>query len=67
MTLSTPKDITTSKPKFSVYVSPELQAAIVREAKKERRSRSKILEILLEEALKVRGYRFTISADLDDL
>jgi len=48
--------VATSKPKINAYVNEEINKAIEREMLKERRSKSQMVEILLEEALKHRGY-----------
>lgn len=52
------KSVATKKPKLTAYVSEAIDQAIDREASKERRSRSQMVELLLEEALKQRGYTF---------
>lgn len=50
--------VATNKPKLNAYVTPPIDSAIDREAKRERRSKSQMIEILLEEALQARGYAF---------
>lgn len=50
--------VPTNKPKINAYVNDEINQAIEREMAKERRSKSQMVELLLEEALKARGYQF---------
>lgn len=49
--------VATNKPKVNAYVSEEINQAIEREMARERRSKSQMVELLLEEALKARGYQ----------
>lgn len=69
MPLSTAESvIATNKPKLTAYVYKEINAAISRESRRERRSKSQMIELLIEEALRARGYQFsTLSEELDDL
>lgn len=55
--------VATNKPKINAYVSDEINQAIEKEMARERRSKSQMVELLLEEALKARGYQLT---QLDD-
>lgn len=55
--------VATNKPKINAYVSDEINQAIEKEMARERRSKSQMVELLLEEALKTRGYQLT---QLDD-
>jgi hypothetical protein len=51
--------VATDKPKINTYVSKEINQAIEKEMAKERRSKSQMVELLVEEALKNRGYQFS--------
>lgn len=51
--------VATNKPKINAYVNEEINQAIEKEMARERRSKSQMVELLLEEALKARGYKFT--------
>ncbi len=51
--------VATNKPKLNAYVSEAINQAIEKEMATERRSKSQMVELLLEEALKARGYEFT--------
>ena len=53
------ESLATSKPRINAYVSGEIDQAIEKEMAKERRSKSQMVEILLEDALKARGYQFS--------
>jgi predicted transcriptional regulator len=46
----------TKKPQVTVYVRDEVNAALDAAALKERRSRSQMAAVLIEEALQARGY-----------
>jgi hypothetical protein len=59
--------IATNKPKLTAYVEMEINTAISREAKRERRSKSQMIELLIEEALKARGYQFATLTDADEI
>lgn len=60
------ESVATSKPKLTAYVDEPVNQAIDREAAKERRSRSQMIALLIEEALKARGYHFDPErSDLD--
>ncbi len=48
--------VATNKPKINAYVSEEINQAIEQEMEKEERSKSQMVEILLREALRVRGH-----------
>lgn len=48
--------VATKKPRINTYVNDEVDAAVEKEMFKERRSKSQMVEILLEEALRARGY-----------
>ncbi|MGV0028423.1 GIY-YIG nuclease family protein [Phormidesmis priestleyi] len=56
----------TKKPKRTSYVSEMVFGATNREATKERRSRSQMVALLIEEALKARGYEFPIDFKEDE-
>lgn len=58
--------VATNKPKINAYVSEEINQAIEKEMAKERRSKSQMVELLLEEALQSRGYRVAQNAEQDD-
>jgi hypothetical protein len=66
MAMSTNESVATSKPKINAYVSEEINKAIEVEMAKERRSKSQMVELLLEEALKARGYQFSQTAQQDN-
>jgi hypothetical protein len=51
-----PASVVTKKPKLTAYVDEVVDQAIDQEAKKERRSRSQMIALLIEEALQARGY-----------
>lgn len=59
MAMSTNGFVPTNKPKLNAYVSEAINQAIEQEMSAERRSKSQMVELLLEEALKARGYQFT--------
>jgi hypothetical protein len=54
--------VATSKPKITAYVDEAIDRAVDGEAAKERRSRSQMVAILIEEALLARGYQFPTPA-----
>lgn len=56
MAMSTDGSVATNKPKINAYVSEQINQAIEKEMAKERRSKSQMIELLLEEALQARGY-----------
>jgi hypothetical protein len=58
--------VATNKPKINAYVSEEINQAIEKEMAKERRSKSQMVELLLEEALQSRGYRVAQNAEQGD-
>lgn len=60
------KTIATDKLKLTAYAYPQVSAAIVKESQKERRSKSNMIELLIEEALVARGYTFTIPLVIPD-
>lgn len=62
MAMSTNGSVATNKPKINAYVSEEINKAIEAEMAKERRSKSQMVELLVEEALKARGYQFSQDA-----
>lgn len=49
----------TKKPKVTAYLGDEVNKALDQESAKERRSRSQMVALLLEEALRARGYELT--------
>jgi hypothetical protein len=65
MAMSTNGFVATNKPKINAYVSEEINKAIEAEMAKERRSKSQMVELLLEEALKARGYPFSQDGEPD--
>jgi len=48
--------VATKKPQVTVYVNPEVNEALDRAASEDQRSRSQMAAVLLEEALRSRGY-----------
>lgn len=50
--------VTTKKPKLTAYVEEAVDQAINQEATKERRSRSQMIALLIEDALQQRCYQF---------
>jgi hypothetical protein len=56
MAMSINAGMATKKPQVTVYVTDEVNVAIDLAAADERRSRSQMAALLIEEALKVRGY-----------
>ncbi|GEM_PF-2965755 len=50
------ESVATKKPQVTVYVRNEVNAALDQAAADDQRSRSQMAAILLEEALKARGY-----------
>lgn len=58
--------VATKKPKLTAYVEEGVDKAIDREASKERRSRSQMVALLIEEALRARGYGFPIDSQEDE-
>lgn len=48
----------TKKPQVTAYVSDEVNKALDQEAAAERRSRSQMAALLIEEALRARSYAF---------
>ena len=64
MAVSGNESVATKKPKLTAYVEEGVDKAIDREAAKERRSRSQMVALLIEEALKARGYKFPTDASL---
>lgn len=54
--LATQGIVATKKPKLTAYVSEWVDRAIDQVATQERRSRSQMIALLIEEALKARGY-----------
>jgi hypothetical protein len=51
--------VATKKPKITAYVDLWVDTAIDQESAKERRSRSSMIALLIEEALSARGYSFS--------
>ncbi len=56
MAISTPEAMATKKPQVTAYVEPEVNEALDKAATDDKRSRSQMAAILIEEALKMRGY-----------
>lgn len=54
--MSLARKVATKKPQVTVYVTGEVNAALDKVAGDERRSRSQMAALLIEEALKARGY-----------
>lgn len=59
--------VATSKPKINAYINKEINQAIDKEAGKEWRSKSQMIELLLKESLEARGYRFEFEQDSVDV
>lgn len=59
------ESVATSKPKLTAYVEEAVNQAIDKEASKERRSRSQMIALLIEEALKARGHTFNDQSSSD--
>jgi hypothetical protein len=66
MAMSINGSVATSKPKINAYVNDEINKAIEAEMSKERRSKSQMVELLLEEALRARGYQFSQPTQSDN-
>ncbi|HEY9657390.1 MAG TPA: hypothetical protein V6C65_02920 [Allocoleopsis sp.] len=58
MTMFSNGSMATKKPQVTAYLVDEVNKALDQEAAKERRSRSQMVALLLEEALRARGYEF---------
>jgi predicted transcriptional regulator len=56
MAMSTNGRMATKKPQVTVYVTDEVNAALDLVAVDQRRSRSQMAALLIEESLKARGY-----------
>lgn len=56
MAVSGNGSMATKKPQVTVYVADEVNTALDQAAASERRSRSQMAALLIEEALKARGY-----------
>lgn len=50
--------IPSQKPKLTTYLDEEVLEALDAETAKERRSRAQMMALLIEQALKDRGYKF---------
>lgn len=59
MAMSFDKVVPTNKPKINAYIDPEVNDAIEKEARKEVRSKSQMIALLLKQALEARGYQFS--------
>lgn len=59
MAMSSAGSMATKKPQVTAYVSDDVNSALDQEASKERRSRSQMAALLIEEALKARGHQFS--------
>lgn len=59
MSMSFDAAVATNKPKVNAYLDRELHEALEKEARKQIRSKSQMISLLLKEALKSRGYVFT--------
>lgn len=66
MAMSGDKVVATKRPQVTAYVSESVNSALDQEAAKERRSRSQMVELLLEEALKARGHQFADQEPAED-
>jgi hypothetical protein len=55
--------VPTDKPKLTVYVETDVHESLGKEATKERRSMSQMAALLIEEALRARGYDFSAGGD----
>jgi hypothetical protein len=60
---NTSVSVATDKPKLTVYVEPAVNDALQTEADKERRSKSQMAALLIEEALRARGHEFSSSSE----
>lgn len=58
MSMSFDAAVATNKPKINAYIDRELNEAIEKEARKEVRSKSQMIALLLKQALQARGYEF---------
>lgn len=56
MAMSVDGSMATKKPQVTTYVRDEVNAALDRAALDDQRSRSQMAALLIEEALKARGY-----------
>ncbi|NJO44112.1 MAG: ribbon-helix-helix protein, CopG family [Cyanobacteria bacterium CRU_2_1] len=63
MAMATNDGMATKKPQVTVYVTDEVNAALDKAAGDERRSRSQMAALLIEEALKARGYELTSESE----
>ena len=59
--------VATKKPQVTVYVTDEVNTALDQVALDERRSRSQMAALLIEEALKARGYELKPEAKEEQL
>ena len=62
--MATDQQVATKKPQVTVYVRDEVNGALDRAALKEQRSRSQMAALLIEEALRAKGY-LSDNADSD--
>ena len=56
MAMAADRDVATKKPQVTVYVRDEVNEALDKAALKEQRSRSQMAAVLIEEALRAKGY-----------
>lgn len=56
MAVSTNQTMATKKPQVTAYVAEEVNIALDKAAADDRRSRSQMAAVLIEEALRARGY-----------
>lgn len=66
MTMFSDGAMATKKPQVTAYLADEVNKALDQEATKERRSRSQMVALLLEEALRARGYEFTSESEVEE-
>ena len=65
MAMSLSSGMATKKPQVTVYVRDEVNAALDLAAMQQQRSRSQMAAVLLEEALRARGYLPAVDTTVD--
>jgi hypothetical protein len=65
MAMSLSSGMATKKPQVTVYVRDEVNAALDLAAIQQQRSRSQMAAVLLEEALRARGYLPAVDTTVD--
>ena len=56
MAMAVDRDVATKKPQVTVYVRDDVNEALDKAALREQRSRSQMAAVLIEEALRAKGY-----------